>query len=305
LLANARVVLERDRNLLAQDSIAKQDVDTQEATTKQLEGTVTADRAAVGTARLNLAYSRVTAPIAGRVGLRSVDIGNVVSTSDTNGIATITQLTPIDVVFTLPADSVSAVQQRMNGHASLPATVLDRTRTQVLGTGTFLTLDNQIDAQTGTVRAKARFANDGGKLFPNQFVNVQLQLDVVHQAIVVPAAAVRHGPRGDFVYVIAPDRTAHIRYVKLGPAVDDSASVSSGLQLAERVVTEGGDRLTDGSPVRLPGQSGGPGGRPRRGGAAAAPGAEQTPSPEPSQRWRRGGQGRHKPASGGNGDAGG
>jgi multidrug efflux system membrane fusion protein len=251
-LDNARVILERDRTLLAQDSIAKQDVDTQEAAVQQYMGVVAADRAAVDTARLNLSFSRVTAPIAGRVGLRPVDVGNYVASGNASGVATITQLQPIDVEFTLPADSVTAIQKQSSAGKVLPAVVLDRTRTTPLGTGSFLTLDNQIDTQTGTVRAKARFDNADGALFPNQFVNVQLQLDTVRQAIVVPAAAIRHGPQGDFVYVIASDKTTHVRIVKTGPSIDDRTSVLSGLQAGERVVTEGGDRLTDGSVVRLP-----------------------------------------------------
>jgi multidrug efflux system membrane fusion protein len=229
-------------------------VDTQAATVKQLVGTVESDKAAIGTARLNLTYSKVVAPISGRLGLRPVDLGNYVATGDTTGVATITQIEPIDVEFTLPADSVTAVQARVTTGAVLPATVLDRSRTTSLGTGTFLTLDNQIDTQTGTVRAKARFDNPQGLLFPNQFVNVQLQIDTLKSALVVPAAAIRHGPQGDFVYVIAQDDTAHIRDVKVGPAIDDRTSVASGLQAGERVVTEGGDRLVDGSVVRLPGR---------------------------------------------------
>ena len=253
-LENARVILERNRTLLEQDSIAQQDVDTQAATVKQLQGTVEADRAAVATARLNLEYSNVSAPISGRVGLRPVDVGNYVTTGDTNGVATITQVTPIDVVFTLPADSVTQIQQRVGAGAVLPTTVLDRTRTKNLGAGKFLTLDNQIDTQTGTVRAKARFENVNGMLFPNEFVNVQLQVDTVKQAVVVPANAIQHGPQGDFVFVVAEDNTAHIRPVKVGPAVEDRVSISDGLKAGERVVTEGGDRLTDGSVVKLPGQ---------------------------------------------------
>lgn len=253
-LDNARIMLERDRTLLKQDSIAQQDVDTQAATVKQLTGVVAADRAAVDTARLNLSFSRVSAPIGGRVGLRPVSLGNYVTSGNATGtgVATITQVSPIDVEFTLPADSVPSIQQRVGAGAVLPVTVLDRTRTATLGSGTFLTLDNQIDSQTGTVRAKARFDNANGALFPMQFVNAQLQLDTLRDATVVPAAAVRHGPQGDFVYVLAKDNTAHIRLVKTGPAADDRTSISSGLQAGERVVTEGGDRLTDGSAVRLP-----------------------------------------------------
>ena len=253
-LENARVILERNRTLLAQDSIAQQDVDTQAATVKQLQGTVEADRAAVATARLNLDYSNVVAPISGRVGLRPVDIGNYVTSGDANGVASITQLSPIDVVFTLPADSVTVIQKQVHGGETLPTTVLDRTRVNVLGIGTFLTLDNQIDTQTGTVRAKARFENADGVLFPNEFVNVQLQVSTLKQAVVVPTNAIRHGPQGDFVFLIDQDDTAHITLVKVGPASEDSVSISEGVKAGDRVVTEGGDRLTDGSVVKLPGQ---------------------------------------------------
>ena len=265
-LENARVILDRNRTLLSQDSIAQQDVDTQAATVKQLQGTVESDRAAASTARLNLEYSSVTAPISGRVGLRPVDIGNYVSSGDTNGIATITQLSPIDVVFTLPADSVTVIQQQVHGGNALPTTVLDRTRTKVLGQGTFLTLDNQIDTQTGTVRAKSRFENTDGVLFPNEFVNVQLQVDTLKQAVVVPTNAIRHGPQGDFVFVIDQDNTAHITLVKIGPTSEDRVSIREGLKAGDRVVTEGGDRLTDGSVVHLPGQqTGAPGAPPGEG----------------------------------------
>jgi multidrug efflux system membrane fusion protein len=188
--------------------------------------------------------------------LRPVDIGNYVATSDTAGIATITQVEPIDVTFALPADTVTPIQQRTLAGATLPTTVLDRTRTITLAEGTFLTLDNQIDSQTGTIKAKARFANDKASLFPNQFVNVQVQLDTVGNAIVVPANAIRHGPKGDFVYVVAQDKTAHVRMIKTGPATDEMTTVTAGLNVGERVVTEGGDRLTDGSAVRLPGEGG-------------------------------------------------
>jgi multidrug efflux system membrane fusion protein len=293
-LDNARVILERNRTLLAQDSIAKQDVETQEATVKQLMGVVAADQAAVATARLNLTYSKVVAPISGRVGLRPVDLGNYVTAGDANGIATITQLQPIDVVFTLPADNVIPVEKRLAAGAQLPTAVLDRTRTQELGMGQFLTLDNQIDPQTGTVRAKARFENPDGVLFPNQFVNVQLQLDTVKQAIVVPVSAIRHGPQGEYVYVIADDNTAHVREVKTGVTLDDRTAVTSGLNVGERVVTEGGDRLADGSTVRLPGQQR-PDGTPAGDGRkwkGGQPGGEQNAQ---GQRRHQGGA---QPASG-------
>jgi multidrug efflux system membrane fusion protein len=261
-LENARVILERNRTLLSQDSIAQQDVDTQAATVKQLQGTVEADRAAVATAKLDLEYSHVQAPISGRVGLRPVDIGNYVTSGDTNGVATITQLSPIDVVFTLPADSVTVIQQQIHDGATLPTKVLDRTRSKVLGDGTFLTLDNQIDTQTGTVRAKARFENANGVLFPNEFVNVQLQVNTIKQAVVVPTSAIRHGPQGDFVFLVAADNTAHITPVHVGPSADDRVSITDGVKAGDRVVTEGGDRLVDGSQVHLPGQAPGAQGAP-------------------------------------------
>ena len=180
-LASAKVTLDRDNALLKQKLIAQQNVDTQLATVQQLEGAVVTDRAGVGGAQLNLSYSKITAPIDGRVGLRTVDVGNYVATTGAVGIATITTVTPIDVVFTLPADTVTKIQQRLGAGATLPTTVLDRTRTSVLGQGTFLTLDNQIDPTTGTIRAKARFANEDVALFPSQFVNVQLQVDVIQR----------------------------------------------------------------------------------------------------------------------------
>jgi membrane fusion protein, multidrug efflux system len=247
---------------------------------------VLTDRAALNTAELNLTWSKVAAPIGGRVGIRPVDMGNYITPSLTNGVATITQLTPIDVLFTLPADVVPRLQQRLRAGAQLPTTVLDRTRTIVLGNGQFLTMDNQVDASTGTVRTKARFSNEDGALFPQQFVNVRLLIDTLKDAVVVPAAAVRHGPNGDYVYQIAPDSTAHIQLVKTGPSVEDKISIASGLQAGDRVVTEGGDRLVDGTFVRLPGQSG-PG---TPGARAGGPGGSAQSARSGQWRHRRSGQ---------------
>ncbi len=252
-LANQRVIVERDRVMLRQDSIAQQQVDTDEATLKQLQGVVAADRAAVDSARLNLSWSRVTAPITGRVGLRPVDVGNYVTSGLANGVATITQVTPIDVEFALPAEDVPRIEKRLAAGAVLQAIALDQSRTTQLAVGTFLTLDNQIDTQTGTIHAKARFANQQGTLFPQQFVNVRLLLDTLRAAVVVPSAAVREGPQGTYVYVVSPDHVAHVRLVKTGPSMDDKISIASGLNAGEEVVTEGGDRLVDGARVRLPG----------------------------------------------------
>ncbi len=253
-LENARLTLERYRTLLAQDSIARQEVDTQAALVKQLEGTVTADRAAEATARLNLGYSRVTAPISGHAGLRTVDVGNVVGPNDTNGIAVITQTMPIDVQFAVPQDRIGELRARINEGAELAVTALDRTRQVVLASGSFLAMDNQVDVQTGTVRAKARFQNTENKLFPSQFVNVRLLLRTVSGAVVVPINALRHGGNGDFVYVLDPvERTVALRPVTRGLGMVDKVQIASGLAVGEKVITEGADRLKDGAKVMLPG----------------------------------------------------
>ncbi|MDQ2823707.1 MAG: efflux RND transporter periplasmic adaptor subunit [Pseudomonadota bacterium] len=283
---SARVMLNRYQTLLTQDSIARQDVDTQAALVKQLEGTIMTDRAAEGVAKINLGYTQVKAPISGRVGLRTVDIGNLVSSGDTTGIAVITQLSPIDVEFAVPQDRVPELQERIVTNDSLPAIALDRTRTDKLAAGRFQALDNQVDVQTGTVRAKARFANNDGKLFPSQFVNLRLEVRTIKAAVMVPVTALRHGTSGDFVYVLNADKTASVRKVTRGQATVDMIQIATGLKVGEKVITEGADRLKDGAKVTLPGDrpaGGGAGargehsGRRSREGAAGAPAA--TPAP--------------------------
>ena len=264
-LENARLTLARYRTLLAQDSIARQDVDTQAALVKQLEGTVMTDRAQESTARLNLDHTRITAPVSGRIGLRTVDAGNYVTSGDAAGLATITQVAPIDVQFSTPQDRVSDILAAQADAAALPATALDRTRKAELDKGRFSTLDNQVDTATGTVKAKARFDNAAGALFPNQFVNVQLLLRNV-PAVVVPVTAVRTGANGDYVYVINEDRTVSLRKVQRGQATVGLVAIAEGLQEGERVVTEGGDRLQDGMAVQLPGAA-----RPAGAGGARGP----------------------------------
>lgn len=249
-LEAARVTLKRYQTLLQQDSIARQDVDTQAALVKQLEGTVTIDRANEGTARLNLGYTRIVAPVAGRVGLRTIDAGNYIGAGDTNGFVVITQVAPIDVEFSIPQDRVPDIQARVGEGVQLGVAAYDRSRTRRLDAGTFSTLDNQIDTTTGTVKAKARFANAGGTLFPNQFVNVQLQLRTIAGAVVVPVTALRHGPNGDFVYVVNEDKTVSLRNVTRGDASVEYVAITSGLELGEPVVTEGGDRLKDGARIQ-------------------------------------------------------
>ncbi|MDQ0037464.1 multidrug efflux system membrane fusion protein [Variovorax boronicumulans] len=249
-LAAARVTLQRYQTLLTQDSIARQDVDTQAALVKQLEGTVAIDRANEGTAKLNLTWSRITAPVSGRIGLRPVDAGNYISTGTTGGVAVITQIAPIDVEFSVPQDRVPEVQERLAQGAQLEATAFDRTRTRQLAKGMFSTLDNLVDTQTGTVKSKARFSNADGALFPNQFVNLRLLLRTVSSAVVVPVTALRHGPNGDYVYVINEDNTVSQRPVTRGESSVDNVAVMSGLKAGEQVVTEGGDRLKDGARVQ-------------------------------------------------------
>jgi len=250
-LEAAKVTLQRFRTLLAQDSIARQEVDTQAALVKQLEAAVVMSKANEGTARLNLGYTRIVSPLAGRVGMRTVDVGNVVSTSDANGVALITAISPIDVEFAIPQDQAPMLQQ--NAGAFMEAKALDRTRTTVLDTGVFASLDNQVDTQTGTVRAKARFNNTRLALFPSQFVNVQLNVRTIKDAVVVPVAAVRHGNTGDYVFVLKDDQTVALRPVTRGQATVDKVQIATGLQIGERVITEGADRLRDGSRVVLPG----------------------------------------------------
>ena len=249
-LDSARVQLERYQVLLKQDSIARQTVDTQDALVKQLAGTVALDRANEDTARLNLQWSRIVAPVAGRVGLRPIDAGNYIASGAATGIATITQITPIDVQFSIPQERVPEIKERINAGAPLPVTAWDSARTRQLEAGTFLTLDNQIDTQTGTIKAKARFANASGTLFPNQFVNVRLLLKTMDSAVVVPVIALRHGPNGDFVYVVNADRTVSLRNVTAGVSGVNDVAIAKGLALGEEVVTEGGDRLKDGAKIQ-------------------------------------------------------
>ncbi|MCW6532105.1 MULTISPECIES: efflux RND transporter periplasmic adaptor subunit [Sphingomonas] len=258
-LAAAQVDLNRYETLLKQDSIASQQVDTQRATVRQLTGTVAADRAAIGTAELNLNYTAVKSPITGRVGIRQVDIGNYLTPSDTNGIVVVTQLDPIDVGFALPQAQLSDIGHAAGSGAGLPVQALDQNNNKVLVTGRFLTFDNQVDTTTGTVKAKARFDNKGNALFPSQFVNVSMLVNTLHNAVTVPVTAVRHGAPGDFVFVLQKDRTVKLVPVKIGPSANGQVAILSGIAAGTTVVTEGADGLEDGSTVRLPGDKGGPG----------------------------------------------
>ncbi|HRN80966.1 MAG TPA: efflux RND transporter periplasmic adaptor subunit [Nitrosomonas europaea] len=250
-LAVARLDLKRYETLLSQDSIASQQVDTQRALVRQLTGTVAADRAAIGTAELNLEYTAIKSPIDGRVGIRQVDIGNYLTPSDTNGIVVITQLDPIDVSFFLPQTQLSIIGHQADSGAGLLVQALDQNDSRILAEGRFLAFDNQVDTTTGTVRAKARFDNGDNTLFPGQFVNISLLVTTLHDAVTVPISAVRHGVPGDFVFVVQPDDTVRLTPVMIGPSADGQTAITSGLTAGAIVVTDGADGLEDGSPVRL------------------------------------------------------
>jgi membrane fusion protein, multidrug efflux system len=252
LLANARIDVERYRGLYAQDSIAKQQVDTQEALVRQYEGTVKFDQGQIDNARLQLLYSTITAPVGGRLGLRLVDPGNIVRASDANGLVVITQLQPIAVVFTIPQDSLPEVLRRLRSGSPLPVEAYDREQKARLATGRLLTVDNQIDPSTGTIKLKAQFPNEDGNLFPNQFVNMRLQLDTLRGATLVPGTAVQRGAQGTFVYVLKDDRTVALRPVKTGVSEGGNVAVESGLAPGETVVVDGSDRLRDGAKVEVP-----------------------------------------------------
>ena len=247
LLANARIDLERYQTLFKQDSIAKQQVDTQAALVRQYEGSVRSDQSQIDNARLQLDYAQINAPISGRLGLRQVDQGNIVRAGDANGIVVITQLDPIAAIFTIPQDELQLVLKRKED--KLPVEAWDRENKNKLAEGTLITIDNQIDTTTGTVRLKAEFPNANGSLFPNQFVNVRMLVDTRRSETVVPVAAVQRGAQGLFVYVVRDDGTVTVRPVTVGPTDGPVTAIESGVQPGERVVVDGVDRLREGAKV--------------------------------------------------------
>jgi membrane fusion protein, multidrug efflux system len=256
LLADARLDLKRFEELIKEDSVAQQQLDTQRALVEQYEGTIEADQAQIKTAQINLAYCHITSPVTGRIGLRQVDEGNYVTPGDTNGIAVVTQLQPITAIFAIPEDNVGPIMQRVRSGAELQVEAYDRSNANKLAVGKLVTVDNQIDVTTGTVKLRAQFDNQDGALFPNQFVNIQLLQDTLHDQTLMPAAAVHRGaPNGinsTFVYRIKDDSTAAVVPVKLGVADGETIGVLSGVSVGDVVVTEGGDRLRDGAQVELP-----------------------------------------------------
>lgn len=248
LLKNAQVDLERYKKLLEQDSISKQQVDTQEALVRQYQGTVEVDRGAVASAQLQLNYTRITAPVAGRIGLRQVDPGNIVKTGDTNGLVVIAQVQPITAVFSVPELNLPTVTQALAAKEPATVEVWDRELKQKLASGKLLTADNQIDTTTGTLKLKAEFTNTDNSLYPNQFVNVRLAAGIAKDAKVVPSPAVLRGAKGNFVYVVE-DGKARAVQVKLGPINGDQQVVEGELGAGAQVVTDGADKLRDGAKV--------------------------------------------------------
>jgi membrane fusion protein, multidrug efflux system len=254
LLENAKMDLARYQSLVSGDFIARQQADTQLSLVRQYEGAVKTDQGQIDNAKLLLTYSRITAPFDGRVGLRLVDPGNMVKAADQGGLLVINQVTPITVVFTLAEDHLPKVAAKMAAGASLPVDAFDREQKLLIATGTLLTVDNQIDQTTGTVKLKASFDNRNLALFPNQFVNARLKLDTVRGAVVVPAAAVSRGPQGSFVYVVKDDKTVSVRPVVLGETAEGASVVTQGLAAGEAVVVEGAERLREGAPVEVKGE---------------------------------------------------
>ncbi len=251
LLKNAQIDLARFQKLVEQNSIAVQQRDTQEYLVRQYEGTVKSDQAQIDNAKLNLAYCHIVAPVSGRVGLRQVDEGNYVQVSDANGIVVITQLKPISVIFTVPEDNLPSILKRIGAGAKLEVTAYDRSQTTKLATGVLSTLDNQIDVSTGTVKLRAQFDNNDETLYPNQFVNVQLLVDTLHDTVIVPVAAIQRGAPGTFVYVVKPDNTVAVQPVKLGPGDSERVAIVSGLEPDTPVVVDGTDKLKDGAKVEV------------------------------------------------------
>ncbi|WP_151709086.1 efflux RND transporter periplasmic adaptor subunit [Acinetobacter brisouii] len=251
-LTSAKLTLARYKRLYAQDSIAKQDLDTQTATTAQYEGAIKADLGQIASAKLNIEYGRIEAPISGYIGIRSVDVGNLVSTDSSTAIATITQTKPIAVVFSIPQTKLDEVVQPIRNGGKLVVKAYDQQGKTVLAEGSVGVISNEIDSTTGTVKLKATFNNDDNKLFPNQFVNVKLQTGELNNAIVVPSAAVQASTAGQYVFVIDQKSVAHKVMVKVGPQTEDGkTAILSGVTAGQKVVTTGVDSLGNGSKVNI------------------------------------------------------
>ena len=281
LLNKDRIDLARYQKLAAQNSIARQQADDQEYVVRQDEGTVKLDQALVDNAKVNLGFTRIVAPLSGRIGLRLVDPGNYVQIGAAGGLAVIAQMQPISVLFTLPEDELPAVMKRLRAGATLPVTAYDRSDSTKLADGTLTAVDSAIDTTTGTVKLRADFPNDDESLFPNQFVNARLLIDTLKDTTVIPSAAVQRGQPGTFVYLIKSDDTVTVRKIKLGPQDGERIAVRDGLAVGDRVVVDGADKLREGSKIVLRQESPTP---------TDATGDSQ-PSPPPRQGRRQRGNG--------------
>jgi multidrug efflux system membrane fusion protein len=250
LLKNSQIDLARYQQLWKQNSVSKQILDTQAATVQQNEGAVKTDEGAIAATKLNLIYCYIVSPVDGRVGLRLVDAGNYVQTSDTTGLAVIATIMPTTVVFTLPEDNIPAVLQQINTGKTLSAEAYNRDQTQFLETGTLLAVDSQIDPTTGTVKLKAQFANSKNNLFPDQFVNIKLLLMMLNNATVVPTAAIQNGAQGEYIFTLNSDnKTVHVQPVTTGVTYQDDTAILTGIKPGQKIVVEGADKLSEGSEV--------------------------------------------------------
>jgi len=245
----ANLNLDRYVKLLSTVAVTQQQVDEQKALVQQSEGAVQVDRGVIENVKLQLTYCRITSPMNGRIGLRLVDPGNMVHANDPNGMAVVTQLQPIAVVFTIPEDDISRVQKRLKTAKTLMVEAFDRDFHTRLATGTLLAIDNQVDTTTGTVRLKAIFQNEDNMLFPNQFVNARLLVDTRRETVIIPSAAVQRGPESTFVYVVKADSTVELRTIVTGPSEGEETTVESGVAPGEVVVTDGVDKLQPGTKV--------------------------------------------------------
>jgi multidrug efflux system membrane fusion protein len=276
-LRNAQLDMERYKDLLAKDSIAKQQVDTQDALVRQLAGTVQTDQAQVDNAKLQLSYTKMTAPISGRLGLKQVDLGNFLHATDATGLVSITQTQPVAVVFSVPEANLRQISSKLKAGQIMAVEAWDREQKSKLAVGKVSSTDNAIDLTTGTIKLKAEFPNTDNSLFPNQFVNIRLQVDALRDTLVVPATAVQRGAQGTYVYVVKEDGSVTVRSVSLGTTEGDWISVQGDVAAGERVVTDGADRLREGAKVEVIASS------PRAAGAGASTGtASGASAPAPA-----------------------
>ena len=251
LLRDHKIRLKRYETLYKQDSIARQDLDSQAALVKQYEGVIESDKGALDDAKTQLSYTQIRAPFDGRLGLRLVDAGNIVKTSDVNGLVTLTQVQPIDVLFTVPAEQLPRILARFNADDAMPVEAYDRNFRNVLATGVLKSIDNVIDPTTGMIKLKAEFSNDTNALFPNQFVNARLQVEEKQNALIVPSNAVLRGSQGTYVYLVAADGTVNAKNVKLGGVQGAQTEVLEGVAAGESMVIDGFDKLKPGAKVNV------------------------------------------------------